>query len=66
MEKFSLRKTEKDGLPHMAYYKDKDRLKDLQGEVRILECGKIEPKWVTPEVLFVSPTPGALRTISTC
>jgi hypothetical protein len=47
----------------LIQYEDRDRLQDMQGEIRILECNEIAAKWITPEMLLVSPASATLRTV---
>jgi hypothetical protein len=47
----------------LVQYEDREHLRDVNGKIRILECERIEAKWISPEVLIVLPDPEALRTI---
>lgn len=48
----------------IVQYEDREKLTDLQGKIRILECKEILPKWMTPEVLVVLPPADSVRTIA--
>ncbi len=49
----------------LIQYESRDHLQDMNGVIRILECEHIEARWVSPEVLIVSPESGSLRIIDT-
>ena len=48
----------------IVQYEDKEKLIDPHGKIRILECNEILPKWMSPEVLVVSPPANSVRTIA--
>jgi hypothetical protein len=47
----------------LVQYEDRKHLQGMRGAVRILECNRIEAKWISPEVLIVLPDSRALKTI---